>query len=376
MSMYKETIPQSINCEQVNEYIHWKDSPFFINRENREWKDSNGKKRIAGVSAFGMSGTNAHIVLQSYDEQSAPKPKNTNASKPEYLMLFSAKSQESLTDRLKDFLNFVNRSECSENELAGASYTLMKGRQHFNLRTAIVAKNKAELVDALQAAISGEKNPNVHLGSIKKNFNADEKIQNSLNDAAKLLRTKAMDEMRYKKALTSLAEFYCIGYDEFIDNLWDNNIRLLRLPTYPFRRKKYWPKTLAKKADNKQTLNNAENKVNAKPENTQVLKPKAKIKSDLDNKVSHSVPDSQSTVNKPERPITLDSPSVVREKVSKTTTSNKLRQITLDSPKPTKKTNSENLKENSTSSKGFPDSRTVKGIKELQIGRASCRERV
>ena len=176
-----------------------------------------------------------------------------------------------------------------------------------------------------------------------------------------------MDEMRYKKALTSLAEFYCIGYDEFIDNLWDNNIRLLRLPTYPFRRKKYWPKTLAKKADNKQTLNNAENKVNAKPENTQVLKPKAKIKSDLDNKVSHSVPDSQSTVNKPERPITLDSPSVVREKVSKTTTSNKLRQITLDSPKPTKKTNSENLKENSTSSKGFPDSRTVKGIKELQM---------
>ena len=209
--MYKETIPQSINCEQVNEYIHWKDSPFFINRENREWKDSNGKKRIAGVSAFGMSGTNAHIVLQSYDEQSAPKPKNTNASKPDYLMLFSAKSQESLTDRLKDFLNFVNRSECSENELAGASYTLMKGRQHFNLRTAIVAKNKAELVDALQAAISGEKNPNVHLGSIKKNFNADEKIQNSLNDAAKLLRTKAMDEMRYKKALTSLAEFYCSG---------------------------------------------------------------------------------------------------------------------------------------------------------------------
>ena len=367
MSMYKETIPQSINCEQVNEYIHWKDSPFFINRENKEWKDSNGKKRIAGVSAFGMSGTNAHIVLQSYDEQSAPKPKNTNASKPEYLMLFSAKSQESLTDRLKDLLNFVNRSECSENELASASYTLMKGRQHFNLRTAIVAKNKAELVDALQAAILGEKNPNVYIGSIKKNFNADEKIQNSLNDAAKLLRTKAMDEMRYKKALTSLAEFYCIGYDEFIDNLWDNNIRLLRLPTYPFRRKKYWPKTLAKKADNKQTLNNAENKVNAKPENTQVLKPKAKIKSDLDNKVSHSVPDSQSTVNKPERPITLDSPSVVREKVSKTTTSNKLRQITLDSPKPTKKTNSENLKENSTSSKGFPDSRTVKGIKELQM---------
>ncbi|MGE0946969.1 hypothetical protein, partial [Bacillus atrophaeus] len=43
MALKKETIPASINCEQVNDYIQWKNSPFFINRENRKWTDKEGK---------------------------------------------------------------------------------------------------------------------------------------------------------------------------------------------------------------------------------------------------------------------------------------------------------------------------------------------
>ncbi|MEC0253276.1 polyketide synthase, partial [Bacillus halotolerans] len=65
MALKKETIPASINCEQVNDYIQWENSPFFINRENRKWTDKEGKNRLGAVSSFGMSGTNAHVVLQS-----------------------------------------------------------------------------------------------------------------------------------------------------------------------------------------------------------------------------------------------------------------------------------------------------------------------
>jgi acyl transferase domain-containing protein/acyl carrier protein len=57
--------PPLINFEQLNSHISLEDSPFYITTSTQHWQHSS-KPRIAGVSSFGMSGTNCHMVLQEF----------------------------------------------------------------------------------------------------------------------------------------------------------------------------------------------------------------------------------------------------------------------------------------------------------------------
>jgi acyl transferase domain-containing protein len=58
-----EAIPPSLNCEEPSDYLDWATSPFFVNRTLRPWPRNLGARRFGAVSAFGMSGTNTHVVL-------------------------------------------------------------------------------------------------------------------------------------------------------------------------------------------------------------------------------------------------------------------------------------------------------------------------
>src|SRR5262249_40496379 len=60
-----ELIPVSLHCEEESDYFDWQQSCFFVNRSRREWSRRN-KPRLGAVSAFGMSGTNAHVILEEY----------------------------------------------------------------------------------------------------------------------------------------------------------------------------------------------------------------------------------------------------------------------------------------------------------------------
>ncbi|MBO1583402.1 type I polyketide synthase, partial [Bacillus sp. XF8] len=107
-AMRHETIPASLHFEQENHYIQWKNSPFYVNKTNREWKDSAGQPRRGAVSAFGMSGTNVHLVVESY-------PKETQVEKesslPYYLLALSAKTEEALTEKIADLIAFLESPE-------------------------------------------------------------------------------------------------------------------------------------------------------------------------------------------------------------------------------------------------------------------------
>ena len=58
--------PPSLHLKNANEHIRFKDSPFFVNTELRNWEVKEGDIRRAAVSSFGFSGTNAHIVIEEY----------------------------------------------------------------------------------------------------------------------------------------------------------------------------------------------------------------------------------------------------------------------------------------------------------------------
>ena len=71
LSVEQGKIAPLINFNQINSHINLDESPFFINTELREWIP--GKKKVAGVSSFGIGGTNAHVIIEEPNNQSVEK---------------------------------------------------------------------------------------------------------------------------------------------------------------------------------------------------------------------------------------------------------------------------------------------------------------
>src|SRR5262249_10327738 len=167
-AMRHETIPASLHCDQENAFINWHASPFYVNRSNRPWPRQQAP-RIGAVSAFGISGTNAHMVLQSYehtdDPISTPTPRAVPVRlsrqgqadpdlAPCYLLALSARTPEALQAKIDSLIELLQRQDEQLN-LARMSYTLLQGRHHFAQRCAVVIQDAADAVYVLQQGHAG-----------------------------------------------------------------------------------------------------------------------------------------------------------------------------------------------------------------------------
>ncbi|MCP5055081.1 MAG: type I polyketide synthase, partial [bacterium] len=138
-----ETIPASLHCDRENEYIHWQGSPFYVNKTGKPWPRVDGRERTGAVSAFGMSGTNVHMVVQSCDTGETGTPPDWA---PYFLLTLSAKTPEALRERIKDMIAALESGDKKEQHMSHISYTLSGGRQHFNIRCAIVIRDREDAV--------------------------------------------------------------------------------------------------------------------------------------------------------------------------------------------------------------------------------------
>src|SRR6202035_1229655 len=73
LSLEHRQLPPSLHLETPNPQIDFAGSPFYVNDRLREWEGTGGPRRAA-VSAFGMGGANAHVVLEEAPAAPAPAP--------------------------------------------------------------------------------------------------------------------------------------------------------------------------------------------------------------------------------------------------------------------------------------------------------------
>ncbi|MGG1943860.1 SDR family NAD(P)-dependent oxidoreductase [Trinickia sp. NRRL B-1857] len=143
----RATIPALANFTQPNRRIDFSEGPIRIPTVNETWQSGPGP-RYAGVSAFGIGGTNCHIVLGT-----APEPSDPISVPASQLFVLSANSERSLRMLVQAYARHLTQVETPS--LADICYTSLVSRSHHALRLALRVASISELGEALAALGDG-----------------------------------------------------------------------------------------------------------------------------------------------------------------------------------------------------------------------------
>jgi acyl transferase domain-containing protein len=160
LAVHHSMVPPSLHCTVLNPKVPWDMLPVRIATKAVDLSGSS-RPLIVGVNSFGLSGTNAHVVLDEMDRAEG-LPSQGNGP---YLLPISAKTPEALQALLWAHLEAL-RSGGEDYPVADVCYTAGARRTHHEQRAAIVAKDLAELELNLAAAIAGEEAEGIATGRI------------------------------------------------------------------------------------------------------------------------------------------------------------------------------------------------------------------
>lgn len=150
ISLKKKELFPCLHFKTPNPFIDFENAPVYVNTEYKAWPSVNGNPRRCGVSSFGLSGTNGHVVLEEYNPQNNPGGASENAG---LFLKVSAKSPNVLADYCNKIAAFLN----SDTETTGnVLYTLNSGRADYAYRAGFYADNKEHLVQQLTAFTAGD----------------------------------------------------------------------------------------------------------------------------------------------------------------------------------------------------------------------------
>lgn len=155
LAMCHRHLPMQPNFRKLNPLICLDTIPARIPVAGIDWKTRSGSRLLAGVSAFGFSGTNAHIVVEEAPEVSAVRTNTPERSL--HLLTLSAKSASALTRLSEKYVAFLDES-VPEERLADICHTANAGRTHFNQRIGIVGGSVREMREKLRSS-DGSGNP-------------------------------------------------------------------------------------------------------------------------------------------------------------------------------------------------------------------------
>jgi acyl transferase domain-containing protein len=143
LALEHKLLPPSLNFERPNPDIDFENSPFYVNGKLQKW-ESDAAPRRAGVSAFGIGGTNAHAVLEE-----APFVESVEESRPCQLLLISARTASALDAATRNLSAHLKQHP--DARLADVAYTLGVGRQAFAHRRVAVCENAEAAASALDS---------------------------------------------------------------------------------------------------------------------------------------------------------------------------------------------------------------------------------
>ena len=260
LAMDQGRIPQHLHFHDPNPHTDWERLPVKVVSKAMDWPEHEDRPVRAGVSAYGISGTNAHVVVEGYPESEddsnqgrrqffpvgdaqrvtqspldAPPETLSKVPAPDLrktrLLPLSGKSEGALRALAEAYLAWLDAhsNELSEDDsalgalLSDMAWTASTGRAHFAHRTGILFSDAASLRDQLQSLAKG------------------------VREAISMKATKAatgnarMDEAH--EFMQEVAGAYEAGSAVSLAALFEGEMRRrISVPGYPFERQRFWLK--------------------------------------------------------------------------------------------------------------------------------------
>lgn len=217
LAQQHRTIPPHRNLAKLNPEIKLERIPAQIPTQLEPWSPIDDRY-LAGVSSFGFSGTNAHVIVEA-----APAPASAERSSEcdERVLTLSAKSETALKRLAESYA--VHLDQHPELEWRDICYTSNVGRAHWPHRVAVVAREAAQAIRSLRRFAQGE--------------TSDDLVQGTVDaEGGRMLQATASHA-----APRALANLYVKGCDpDWVKLYGGQQVRRVVLPTYPFDRQSYW----------------------------------------------------------------------------------------------------------------------------------------
>jgi|GEM_PF-987284 len=239
LSIKNGKIPPSLHFEYPNSEITFPDTPVYVNTELSDWPEQVYPKRC-GVSSFGISGTNCHIVLEEAPLAESPGQYDNESGEQLRVLTVSAETEAGLKKLLKSWQTYV-----LDNEIDELCYTANTSRSHYQCRVAIIATNSQELHDKLEQLVyelCHDPNRGIFVG-LPIDKETEQHVEQDW-DIDVLKTTMFRPLTTDKSALTSIRNL-CESYRRGAEVPWqliyeDKEIRKTSIPTYPFQTSRCW----------------------------------------------------------------------------------------------------------------------------------------
>lgn len=175
LSLHRRTLVGTLHLKQLNPHIRFAELPITVQQRTESWEAQ--FPRVAGISAFGYSGTNAHVVLEEAPstrsaqaraqaqarKQAKPCPDGA-AARPRQLLLLSGASEQAVRDQARCFAGYL--SQPNAERLDDVCHTAAIARAHLPYRVAVTAAAPAEMSEALNAFAAGGTVPGLTFGRV------------------------------------------------------------------------------------------------------------------------------------------------------------------------------------------------------------------
>ncbi|MDZ8033649.1 type I polyketide synthase [Nostoc sp. DedSLP04] len=150
LQLQHEEIAPHLHLKQPNPYINWAELPIQVPTEIVPWSTGD-RPRLAGVSSFGFSGTNAHVIIEEapLKEQGSrgAEEQRSNSERSYHLLTLSAKSEVALRQLVSRYHDRITNN--FDDDLGDLCFTANTGRSHFDYRLAIVTSDLTDLGEKL-----------------------------------------------------------------------------------------------------------------------------------------------------------------------------------------------------------------------------------
>lgn len=235
LAIKHELIPPTIHLDGVNSAINLENSAFYLNDKPIEWVSSSKTNRLAAVSSFGFSGTNAHLVIQE-----PPSLEIHENLRPAYLITISARSEVQLKQQVENIQEFLETTQVSN--CGDLAFTLLAGRRPLSHRLAIVSRSLEDLRFKLSQWLKNSATPDVEFGIVESDIEEESSDLEAVNTLIQSIRNYTVqDDENYINCLKKLSAIFLRGSKARLDFQFDpSKHRRLALPTYPFKSDRYW----------------------------------------------------------------------------------------------------------------------------------------